>query len=69
MFILQEIRNKKKLSRRELAELSGVAEITIQFLELNTNDPMKAKLDTLIKLATALKCKVKDLFPNEKHIG
>lgn len=69
MFILQEIRNKKKLSRRELAELSGVAEITIQFLELNTNDPMKAKLDTLIKLATALNCKVKDLFPNEKHIG
>ena len=67
-FVLEEIRKKKGLSRKELAEKSGVGEMTIVCLELGKNDPSKAKIDTLIKLAKALKCKVRDFYPQEKSI-
>lgn len=68
MFILEELRKTRKLSRRELAELSGVNENTIAALESNKNDPHEAKLSTLIKLAKALNCRVRDFYPNEKCI-
>ena len=67
-FALKDIRKQKHLSRRELAEKSGVNEQTIRFLEEEINDPTNAKLSTLIKLATALNCKVKDFYPCEKVI-
>lgn len=68
MFKLEEIRKAKELSRRELAEKSGVAEQNIQRLESMTDDPRTAKLITLIKLAKALHCKVRDFYPQEKNI-
>lgn len=67
-FNLKEIRKNKGLSRRELAEESGVHEETIRALETGKNDPQDAKLSTLIKLARALKCRVRDLYPQEKEI-
>lgn len=67
-FALEEIRKAKGLSRRELAEKSGVKEMTIVFLENGKNDPNNAKLSTLVKLAKALKCKVRDFYPNERSI-
>ena len=67
-FALEEIRKQKGLSRRELAEKSGVNEQTISFLESGINNPNFAKIDTLIKLAKALKCKVRDFYPDEKNI-
>ena len=67
-FNLREKRESKHLSRRELAELSGVNEQTIVALEIEKNDPFEAKLSTLIKLAKALHCKVRDLYPCEKCI-
>jgi len=67
-FNLKEIRTNKSLSRRELAELSGVNEQTIVSLESGKNDPSEAKLSTLIKLAKALHCKVRHLYPQEKDI-
>ncbi|MBR1984574.1 MAG: helix-turn-helix transcriptional regulator [Clostridia bacterium] len=67
-FALKEIRKQKHLSRRELAEKSGVNEQTIRFLEEEINDPTNAKLSTLVKLARALKCRVKDFYPCEKTI-
>ena len=67
-FALETIRKNKSLSRRELAAQSGVHEQTIKFLELGINDPFEAKLGTLVKLATALKCKVRDFYPCEKRI-
>lgn len=67
-FNLREIRQNKHLSRRELAELSGVNEQTIVALEIEKNDPFEAKLSTLIKLAKALRCKVRDFYPCEKYI-
>lgn len=66
--MLEEKRKKKHLTRKELAELSGVHEKTIHFLEKGINDPYEAKLSTLIKLAIALKCKVRDFYPCEKTI-
>ena len=67
-FILKELRLARKFSRRELAKASGVNEYTIQALEEGRNDPNNAKLSTLINLAKALGCKVRDFFPEEKHI-
>ena len=68
MFKLKEIRKAKHLSRRELAELSGVNEQTIVALEIGKNDPFEAKLSTLLKLSKALHCKVRDFYPCEKSI-
>ena len=68
MFKLEEIRKAKGLSRRELAEKSGVNEMSIVCLENGTNDPGNAKLSTLVKLAKALHCKVRDFYPQEKNI-
>ena len=68
MFKLEEIRKAKGLSRRELAEKSGVNEMSIVCLENGTNDPGNAKLSTLVKLAKALHCKVRDFYPQEKSI-
>lgn len=67
-FILKEKRQAKKLSQRELGEISGVHEMTIKALENGTNNPDEAKISTLIKLAKALKCKVRDFYPCEKNI-
>ena len=67
-FNLKEIRTNKGLSRRELAEKSGVNEQTIVALEIGKNDPSEAKISTLIKLAKALHCKVRHLYPQEKDI-
>lgn len=68
MFKLEEIRKAQGLSRRELAKKSGIKEVTIVCLEDGTNDPNNAKLSTLVKLAKALKCKVRDFYPQEKSI-
>ena len=67
-FKLKDIRKDKHLSRRELAEQSGVNEQTIRFLEEEINDPTNAKLSTLVKIANALHCKVRDFYPCEKNI-
>lgn len=68
---LKEIRTSKKLSRRELALLSGIPEITIQSLETGITNPDNVKLSTLIALAKALKCKIADLVDDDlkRYIG
>ena len=63
---LKNLRKEKGLSRRELAEKSGVSQDTIRTLEDGINDPMNIKLSTLIAICRALGCKAKHLFPNEK---
>lgn len=67
-FRLEEIRKSKNLTREKLSELSGVHKDTIRFLEKGFNDPQEAKIGTLIKLAKALKCRVRDFYPCEKRI-
>lgn len=62
---LEKIRIANKLSRKELEDLSGVNQFTIQALETGINDAYNVKLSTLVALAKALKVKVKDLVPND----
>jgi transcriptional regulator with XRE-family HTH domain len=68
MFKLKEIRKAKGLTLQELADKSGVKIETIRSLEYEINNPNNAKISTLIKLAKALKCKVRDFYPCEKCI-
>lgn len=68
MFRLRELRKAKGWTLQELADKSGVKLETIRSLELEINDPHNAKMSTLIKLANALKCKVRDFYPCEKCI-
>jgi len=67
-FALESIRTGKGLSRRELSEKSGVHQATIVALENGINNPYEAKITTLMKLAQALKCKVRDFYPCDKFI-
>ena len=67
-FDLKLIRERKGLSRRQLAIKSGVHFQAIEKLESGKNNPYNAKISTLIKLATALNCRVKDFYPCEKNI-
>lgn len=67
-FELENIRKAKHLTRRELAFKSGVHVMTITKLENGENNYEEAKISTLISLAKALKCKVRDFYPCEKHI-
>ena len=62
---LETIRKEKKLTRRELALLSGVKEITIRYYESGILDLSKAKLCVLISLAKALKVKVIDIVDKD----
>lgn len=56
---LRELRAKRKLSQRALAELAGINRVYIARLELGQQDPT---LGTLGKLAAALKVKVRQLI-------
>ena len=67
-FALKEIRKSRGLTLQKLAEKSGVKIETIRALEYEINNPNNAKISTLIKLAKALKCKVRDFYPCEKNI-
>ena len=62
---LETIRKSKKLTRRELAKLSDVKEITIRYYESGILDLSKAKLCVLISLAKALKVKVIDIVDKD----
>lgn len=68
VFRLKELRIKNGYSRRELAEVSKISEDTINALEMGYNEPLNAKLSTLVALAKVLKCKVRDFYPEIKEI-
>lgn len=62
---LLRIRKERDLTLEELSKLSGLNLLTIQKLESGSTPISQVKLDTLIKLAKALHCKVVDLLPND----
>ena len=68
IFALEHIRKQKKMTRKEVVAKSGVHVKTIEFLENEINDPFNAKISTLVKLAKALGCKVRDFYPYEKSL-
>jgi transcriptional regulator with XRE-family HTH domain len=55
---LKVIRNEKRLSRRTLATLSGVHDLTILRLEMHNTNPA---LSTVQKLAAALEVPIAEL--------
>ena len=65
LYNLERIRKEKGLTRKELSEKSGIAEITILSLEQGKTDVMNIKLSTLINLAMALNVKVIDLLDSD----
>ena len=67
-YALKTIRKAKGLSTRELAELSGVNQKTIESLEYGITNHLDIKLSTLIKLCRALKIKAYDLYPATKEL-
>ena len=56
------------MTRQELAEKGSVDLETIKRIETGITPLQNAKLTTLMNLAKALNCKVRDFFPNEKCI-
>lgn len=62
---LETIRKQKQLTRKQLSELSGIAEITILSLEQGKTNVENIKLSTLVALAQALGVKVVDLVNDD----
>lgn len=57
---LEELRRKADMTQMELSKKSGVAPSTISRFEIvGIND---ARVDTLLKLAAAIGCRVGDFF-------
>lgn len=61
MYKVKEYREKKKWSQELLAEKSGVSRATIASLEAPDSE-ITTTTSTLIKIATALECRVADIF-------
>lgn len=62
--LLEEYRNRRRLNQAQLAELSNVPQPMISMIE--TGKVKSPTVDTLYRLAGALKCTVDDLLEEEK---
>lgn len=65
---LAEIRKSKYLSQNDLVRASGVSRSLITKYESGERDINKASGETLLKLATALSCKIEDLLERKEEI-
>lgn len=61
--LLEEYRLKRKLNQVELSKLSGVPQPMISMIE--SKKVQNPTLETIFKLANALKCTVDDLIVDE----
>ncbi|MBC3889430.1 helix-turn-helix domain-containing protein [Acetobacterium paludosum] len=61
---LQEMRKKRMLSQNDLVKASGVSRTIILKYESGEREINKAAAITLLKLSTALSCKIEDLLEN-----
>lgn len=62
---LEEFRNKRKLNQRQLSEASGIPQPMISQIE--TGFVRNPTVETMYKLATALKCTVDDLIDADER--
>ena len=60
--MLKEIREKQGLSQSQLAKKANISLRTLQHYEQQTSNIDNAKLDTLINLAVALNCNIRDIL-------
>lgn len=65
---LARIRKEKLLSQAELVKVSGVSKSVILKYESGERDINKASGVTLLKIATALSCKIEDLLEGKEEI-
>jgi len=59
---LQQIRKKRGISQRRLADLSGVNLRTLQQYEVGAKDINKASATSVLALSNVLSCKVEDII-------
>ena len=65
---LARIRKEKMLSQAELVKVSGVSKSVILKYESGERDINKASGIILLKIATALSCKIEDLLEGKEEI-
>ena len=68
MVKLKEIRQARGLSQSQLAKKAGLNVRTLQHYEQGSKIFDHARLDTIIKCAIELDCKIEDIIDNEKYI-
>lgn len=64
---LARIRRERSLSQGDLVRISGVSRSLITKYESGERDINKASAITLLKIATALNCKIEDLLERKEE--
>lgn len=59
---LQQKRKEAGLTQAELAKMTGTSLRMIQYYEQGRNDLSKASVETALKIARALECKIEDII-------
>ncbi len=65
---LKRLRLKSGLTQSQLAQITGLNLRTLQYYEQGINKIDQARLTTLLKIAIALECKIKDLLEEPESI-
>lgn len=65
---LARIRKEKMLSQGDLVRISGVSKSVVTKYESGERDINKASGLTLLKIATALNCKIEDLLEGKEEV-
>ena len=65
--ILKKMREKRGWNQAELSRRSGVPQPMIS--EIETSEVKFPRVDTLYKLATALRCMIDDLIEDDEKVG
>lgn len=66
---LAEIRGERCLSQNDLVKLSGVSRSLVTKYESGEKNINKAAGETLLKIATALSCRIEDLIEGKEKIS
>ncbi len=61
---IKEIRKQKGLTQKQLGDLCGIADSNIRKYENGKQNP---KIETLLKIATALECDLSDLMDSDEY--
>lgn len=63
---LQEVRNRRGLTQRQLAEASGVPLVMVQKYEQKVKNINNAQVTTVLRLAQALEVEPRDILEREE---
>ena len=66
---LKEVRQARGLSQSQLAEKAELNVRTLQHYEQGSKVFDHARLDTILKCAIALECKIEDIIDNEDYLN